>query len=92
MTPEARLIDALDEFARALSDYLADQRREPAPDRELVTLAGAARRLSVARSTLNRWVAAGEVATVEIDGRRWVPAVELDRVAGLAPAPPGSAK
>lgn len=82
MTPEARLLDALDGFARALSDYLAAQRREPAPDRELVTLAAAARRLAVARSTINRWVAAGEVATVEIDGRRWVPAAELDRLTG----------
>lgn len=84
MTPEARLLDALDGFARALSDYLAAQRREPAPDRELVTLAESARRLSVARSTLNRWVAAGEVRTVDIDGRRWVPAAELDRIAGRA--------
>jgi hypothetical protein len=85
MTPESRLLEALDGFARALSEYLAVQRREPAPDRELVNLAAAARRLSVARSTLNRWVGTGAVATVEIDGRRWVPSAELDRIAGLMP-------
>ncbi len=87
MTPEARLIEALDGFARALSDYLAAQRRDPAPDHELVTLAAAARRLSVARSTLNRWVTAGALATVVMDGRRWVPSSELDRIAGRTSSP-----
>ncbi len=79
-----RLLQAFDlatEAQRAaLAALLAAVVTEPPPDRELVTIAAAARRLGVSRSTATRWADAGDLATVLIDGRRWVTSAELDRL------------
>jgi excisionase family DNA binding protein len=66
----------------ALAALLAALRPERTADPELYTLADAARRIGVSRSTVTRWADAGELATVRLDGRRWINCAELDRLAG----------
>lgn len=80
MTPEARVLAALDALRDAFGDLLA-ARHEPAEAPALFTLSDAARRLGVSRSTVTRWADSGALAVVALDGRRWVPVAELDRIA-----------
>ena len=83
--PAARLLEALDGFRDALAEYIATSAPEPVPPAELLTIAEAARRVHVARSTVTRWADTGALATVDLDGRRWVPRAELERLAGTPP-------
>jgi excisionase family DNA binding protein len=80
MTPEARVLAALDSLRDAFGDLLA-ARHEPTEPPALWTLTQAARRLGVSRSTLTRWANSGAIAVVALDGRRWIPVAELDRIA-----------
>lgn len=80
MTPELRLLRAMDEMRDAMAAVLA-ARLEPAEPAALLTLSAAAHRLGVSRSTATRWADSGALAVVALDGRRWVPAAELDRIA-----------
>ncbi len=78
MTPEARLLRALDELRDAMGAVLAD-RREPAEPPALVTLSAAAGLLGVSRSTATRWADSGRLRTVGPRNARRVPRSELDR-------------
>ena len=75
--------DAAHEAERAaLAAVLAALHPERSAGPELFTLADAARRNGVSRSTVTRWADAGELATIRLDGRRWINRAELDRLAG----------
>ena len=80
MSPELRVLRALDELRDAMAAVLA-VRREPDQPPALLTMSDAARRLGVSRSTATRWADSGSLHVVTFDGRRWVPAVELERIA-----------
>jgi excisionase family DNA binding protein len=80
MTPEARVLAALDALRDAFGDLLAAG-HEPAEPAALMTMTDAAHRLGVSRSTATRWADSGAIAVVALDGRRWVPVAELDRIA-----------
>lgn len=67
MTPEERVLRALDDLRDALGAVLA-QRREPADPPALLTISDAARTLGVSRSTATRWADDGRLRT--IGGRR----------------------
>jgi excisionase family DNA binding protein len=82
LSPELRLLRAMDEMRDAMAAVLA-ARHEPAEAPALLTLTDAARRLGVSRSTATRWAGTGALAVVALDGRRWVPAAELDRIAAV---------
>ena len=86
MTPELRVLRALDELRDALADVLAT--RDPAPPSGLVTLTTAARRLGIARSTATRWADSGRLPTTGPTHARRVAAADLERLNGrCAPRP-----
>jgi excisionase family DNA binding protein len=72
MTPEERVLRALDELRDAMGAVLA-QRREPAELPALLTLTDTARRLGVSRSTATRWADDGRLRTVGGPKARRVP-------------------
>ncbi len=80
MTPEARVLAALDALRDAFGDLLV-ARHEPVEPAALLTLTAAARRLGVSRSTATRWADSGSIVAVVLAGRRWVPASEMARLA-----------
>ena len=80
MTPEARLLRALDEFRDALAAVLAD-RREPVEPAALLTLSATAERLGVSRSTVTRWADGGRLVTVGPPNARRVPRSEVEALA-----------
>ena len=79
MTPEERVLRALDELRDAMGAAFA-QRREPTEQPELLTLTAAASRLGVSRSTATRWADQGRLRTV---GRRRARRVPRAAVAAL---------
>ena len=89
MTPNrrtaGRLLEAWDAAATAqraaLAALLAAVVAEPPPDRELLDLTAAARRLGRSRSTVHRWINAGALRAVTVNGRRYVNAGDLDTLA-----------
>ncbi len=80
MTPELRLLRALDEFRDALAAVLA-ARAEPAEPPATYNLSQAAERLGISRSTVTRWVDAGSLRTIGGPKSRRVPRSELERLA-----------
>lgn len=84
MTPEERVLAALDALRDAFGELLA-ARREPAEPAALMTITAAATRLGVSRSTVTRWADAGRIATVGPAGGRRVPRSELDAIAARPP-------
>jgi excisionase family DNA binding protein len=72
MTPEERVLRALDELRDAMGAVLAE-RREPAEPPALLTITAAARRLGVSRSTATRWADDGRLRTVGGRKARRVP-------------------
>ena len=72
MTPEQRVLRALDELRDGLAAVMA-QRREPAEPPATYTLTAAAARLGVSRSTVTRWADAGRLRTVGPPHARRVP-------------------
>ena len=84
-TPELAVLAALDGLRDALGEYMAVTREAPAEPAALLTVADAARVLGVSRSTATRWLASGELPDREIDGRRWIARVDLDRIAASRP-------
>lgn len=88
MTPEERLLRALDELRDAMGAVLA-RRAEPAEMPALLTLTAAARAIGVSRATVTRWADAGRLRTVGGHKARRVPRAELERI---AQSPPGAGK
>lgn len=80
MTPELRVLRALDEFRDALGVLLA-ARAEPAEPPALLTLTATAKRLGVSRSTVTRWADDGRLRTIGTKKARRVPRSELERLA-----------
>jgi excisionase family DNA binding protein len=72
VTPEARVLAALDLLRDAFGDLLAAQRPSDEPA-ELMTITEAAARLGVSRSTATRWADSGRLRTVGVLGARRVP-------------------
>jgi excisionase family DNA binding protein len=80
MTPELRVLRALDELRDAMAAAFA-QRHEPAEPPALLTLTDAAARLGVSRSTVGRWADDGRLRTIGEPKARRVPRSELERFA-----------
>lgn len=80
MTPELRVLRALDELRDAMAAVLA-ARREPAEPPALLTISDAAERLGVSRSTATRWADDGRLRTVGGRKARRVPRAEIERLA-----------
>lgn len=80
MTPELRVLAALDALRDALGAVLAT-RAELAEPPALMTLTAAAARLGVSRSTATRWADTGRLRTV---GGRKARRVPRDAIAELA--------
>lgn len=76
LSPEERVLRALDELRDAMAAVLA-QPRQPADPPALMTLTAAARRLGVSRSTATRWADAGRLRTVGARKARRVPVSAL---------------
>ncbi len=83
MTPEERVLRALDDLRDAMAAVLRD-RTEPEPPPALLTLADAARRIGVSRSTATRWADDGRIRTIGGPNARRVPRSEIDRLAGAS--------
>ncbi len=81
MTNEERVLQALDDLRDAMAAILRD-RTEPEPPPALLTLAAAARRIGVSRSTATRWADAGQLRTIGPRNSRRVPRSEVERLAG----------
>lgn len=81
LSPELRVLRALDELRDAMAEVLAT-RTDPVPPAALLTLTAAAHRLGIARSTATRWADAGRLRTVGPSHARRVPAAELERLIG----------
>ena len=79
MTPEFRLMRALDELRDALGAVLA-ARHEPEAPPALLTLTAAAQRLGISRSTATRWADTGRLRVVGQRNARRVPRGELARL------------
>jgi excisionase family DNA binding protein len=80
MTPEERLLGALDDLRDALGAVLAARARPPEPP-ALLTITAAAARLGVSRSTVTRWADAGRLRTIGGPNARRVPLREVERLA-----------
>ncbi len=80
MTPEARVLRALDELRDAMAAVLV-QRHEPTEPPSTYTLTAAAERLGVSRSTATRWADDGRLRTIGGPKARRVPRSELERLA-----------
>ena len=81
MTPELRVLRALDEFRDALAGLMT-ARHEPAEAPALLTISHAARRLGISRSTATRWADDGRLRTIGGRKSRHVPRAEIERLAG----------
>ncbi len=81
MTPEERLLRALDEVRDAMGALLAG-RREPEAHPATCSLTDAARRIGVSRSTATRWADDGRLRTIGGRNARRVPRSEVERLAG----------
>jgi excisionase family DNA binding protein len=81
MTPEERVLRALDELRDGLAAYMA-QRGAPADPPALLTLSEAARALGVSRSTATRWADDGRLRTVGSHRSRRVPRGVIEGLAG----------
>lgn len=79
MTPEARVLRALDELRDGLAEILV--RRDPPEPAALVTLTAAASALGVSRSTVTRWADDGRLRVVGPRNARRVPRSEIQRLA-----------
>jgi len=80
VTPELRVLRALDELRDAMAAVLA-ARAEPAEPPATYNLSDAAERLGVSRSTVTRWADSGTVRTIGTRKARRVPRSELERLA-----------
>jgi excisionase family DNA binding protein len=80
MTPELRVLRALDELRDAMAAAFA-QRHEPADPPALLTLKDAAIQLGVSRSTATRWADDGRLRTIGEPKARRVPRAEIERLA-----------
>lgn len=80
MTPEQRVLQALDDLRDAMGAVLAQPRQADEPP-ALLTLSNAADRLGVSRSTVTRWADDGRLRTVGGPRSRRVPRSELERLA-----------
>ena len=80
MTPELRVLRALDELRDAMAAVLST-RAEPAEPPATYNLSDAAERLGVSRSTVTRWVDAGSLRTIGTPKARRVPRSEIERLA-----------
>lgn len=80
MTPELRLLRALDELRDAFGDLLAARHEPPEPP-ALLTISDAAAKIGVSRSTATRWADDGRLRTVGPRNARRVPRAELERLA-----------
>ncbi len=76
MSPEERVLRALDELRDAMAAVLAQPRVSADPP-ALLTITSAARRLGVSRSTATRWADSGRLRTVGGRKARRVPASAL---------------
>ncbi len=83
MTPEARLLRALDDLRDAMGAVLAG-RQAPDEPPALLTIAEAARRIGISRSTATRWADDGRLRTIGGRNARRVPRSELARFASGA--------
>lgn len=81
MTPELRVLRALDELRDAMGAVLA-ARTEPVEPPATYNLTDAAERLGVSRSTVTRWADAGRLRTIGERKARRVPRGEIERLAG----------
>lgn len=80
MTPELRVLRALDELRDAMGAVLA-ARTEPAEPPATYNLTDAAERLGVSRSTVTRWADDGSLRTIGGRKARRVPRSEIERLA-----------
>lgn len=80
ITPEARVLAALDELRDALGAVMA-QRREPVQPPALLTITAAAAALGCSRSTATRWADSGRLRVIGPRNARRVPRAELERLA-----------
>ena len=87
MTPEERLLAALDELRDAMGAVLA-QRRAPVDPPALLTLTDAARAIGCSRATVTRWADSGRLRTI---GGRKSRRVPRQAIAELAAGPPEAA-
>lgn len=81
MTPEQRVLRALDDLRDAMAAVLV-QRREPVELPALLTLTDAAGRLGISRATATRWADSGRLRTIGEPKSRRVPRSELQRLGG----------
>jgi excisionase family DNA binding protein len=81
LSPEQRVVRALDELRDAMAEVLA-ARVEPAAPSGLMTLTATARRLGVARSTVGRWADSGRLPTTGPAHARRVRSADLERLTG----------
>ena len=88
MTPEERVLRALDDLRDAMGAVLAE-RRTPLEPPALLTISAAASALGVSRATATRWADAGRLRTIGGHKSRRVP---REAIAELAASPPGAAK
>ena len=86
MTPEERVLRALDDLRDAMGAILA-QPRQPAEPPALLTLTAAARSLGVSRATATRWADSGRLRTIGGRKSRRVPRAEIARLAESPPEP-----
>ena len=80
MTPEMRLLRALDELRDAMGAVLAG-RHEPDAPPALLTIAKAAHAIGISRSTATRWADDGRLQTIGPRNARRVPRAEVTRFA-----------
>jgi excisionase family DNA binding protein len=81
VTPEERVLRALDELRDAMGAVLAQRQPRVAPP-ALLTISAAAGLLGVSRATATRWADAGRLRTVGGPKSRRVPRSEVTRLAG----------
>lgn len=86
MTPEQRVLRALDELRDAMGAVLA-QRHKPGERPALLTLTDAARAIGCSRATVSRWADSGRLRTVGGRKARRVPRAEIERLAAGPPEP-----
>lgn len=87
MTPEQRVLAALDDLRDAMGAVLA-ARRAPVDPPALLTISAAAERLGISRSTATRWANDGRLRTI---GGRKSRRVPLAAISELAQSPPEAA-
>lgn len=84
MTPEERVLRALDDLRDAMGAAFA-QRYEAPEAPALLTLTHAAQRIGISRATATRWADSGRLKTIGATKSRRVPRSEIERLARAAP-------